>query len=455
MVANTVMGLVGMSGFKDQRLQRRLEILTRCLEESPSQSFPEVFDEPASLEACYRFVNNVKVSLAAILVGHYEEVSQRVATEEEVLVVHDTTHFFYGVDSNRRGLGRSRKADNTFFAHVSLVLSNQGYRRPLGVVAVQTYVRDDQTTNEFARWGVGVSTSRQRLGSTSAIHVMDREGDDYALMCQLVDQREGFVIRARHNRVLEDDHSTTRLFDVTQTLECSVERDATLNKRTDGERPPAAKKKHPVRQAREVQLALGATTVTLRRPERTSTSLPMSIEVNVVRVWEPEPPLGEIPIEWTLLTSERIHTAQALERIVDIYRTRWTIEEYFKSLKTGCAMEKRQLLDYESLCNTLGIFIPIACRALALRSAAHDAPEQPTQLELDEDEMTILRLQKPKYLSNEPTAQEVLLAVASMGGHIKWNGAPGWLTIIRGVQKLALLTTGWRLAKFQPDRDQS
>jgi hypothetical protein len=181
----------------------------------------------------------------------------------------------------------------------------------------------------------------------------------------------------------------------------------------------------------------------------------MSIEVNVVRVWEPEPPLGEIPIEWTLLTSERIHTAQALERIVDIYRTRWTIEEYFKSLKTGCAMEKRQLLDYESLCNTLGIFIPIACRALALRSAAHDAPEQPTQLELDEDEMTIIRLQKPKYLSNEPTAQEVLLAVASMGGHIKWNGAPGWLTIIRGVQKLALLTTGWRLAKFQPDRDQS
>jgi hypothetical protein len=182
---------------------------------------------------------------------------------------------------------------------------------------------------------------------------------------------------------------------------------------------------------------------------------PEVLEVNLVRVWEPLPPAGEVPVEWLLFTTEPIETTAQLERVVDLYRARWTIEEYFKALKTGCSMEKRQLMDYESLCNALALFVPIACRALLLRTSAHDSPDEPAVLNLDNDELQVLRLQKPKYLSATPTNQEVLLAVASMGGHIRWNGAPGWLTILRGLEHLALMTSGWRLAKLQCDRDQS
>lgn len=428
------------------------------LEEAPSLSFPQVFQDSAELEACYRFLSNVKVTPEAILSSQYDEVTSRVVAEDEVIVVHDTTQFFYGIDTNRRGLGRVRKANNAFFAHVSLVLSTHGYRRPIGVAALQTYVRNEETDNEYARWGEGVELTRRCIANTQAIHLMDREADDYTLLCKMTASNERFVIRSRNDRILSDD---LRLRDVLNAITGSIERDVQLTKRTDGERPPASKKKHPARQSRIAQLAIGAAKVTVRKPQSRTKSAasygprPDFLDLHVVRVWEPSPPVGEDPIEWILLTTEPIDTVEHVARVVDLYRTRWTIEEYFKALKTGCSMEKRQLMDYESLCNALALFVPIACRALSLRTAAHASPDADAAIELDADELQVLALQKPKYLSKSPTNREVLLAVASMGGHIKWNGAPGWITLLRGMQQLTLITVGWRLGKLQSVRDQS
>jgi len=56
-----------MAGFKDWRLQERLETLIETLEEAPSLSFPQALQKPAELEACYRFLGNVKVTPEAIL----------------------------------------------------------------------------------------------------------------------------------------------------------------------------------------------------------------------------------------------------------------------------------------------------------------------------------------------------------------------------------------------------
>lgn len=428
------------------------------LQEAPSLSFPQVFQDSAELEACYRFLSNVKVTPEAILSSQYDEVTSRAAAEDEVIVVHDTTQFFYGIDSNRRGLGRVRKSNNAFFAHVSLVLSTHGYRRPIGVAALQTYVRNGTTENEYARWGEGVALTRRCIVNTQAIHLMDREADDYTLLSRMVESGERFVIRSRNDRVLSDE---LRLRDVLNVITGRLEREVQITKRTDGERPPASKKKHPVRQSRIAQLAIGAAKVTIRKPDgRTKSAAsygprPDFLDLHVVRVWEPSPPVGQEPIEWALLTTEPIDTVEHVARVVDLYRTRWTIEEYFKALKTGCSMEKRQLMDYESLCNALALFVPIACRALSLRTAAHASPDADAVLELDADELHVLELQKPKYLSKSPTNREVLLAVASMGGHIKWNGAPGWITLLRGMQQLTLITVGWRLGKLQSVRDQS
>ena len=102
--------------------------------------------------------------------------------------------------------------------------------------------------------------------------------------------------------------------------------------------------------------------------------------MNVVRVWETDPPRGQPAVQWVLLTSEKIGSAAALQRVVDIYRKRWLIEEYFKALKTGCSLEKRQVGSFDALQKVRALLAPIAYRLLRLRALhrhAEDAPPQP------------------------------------------------------------------------------
>ena len=46
---------------------------------------------------------------------------------------------------------------------------------------------------------------------------------------------------------------------------------------------------------------------------------------------------------------------------LDWYTCRWLIEEYHKCLKTGCALEKRQLEQATSLVTLLGFFALCGC----------------------------------------------------------------------------------------------
>jgi hypothetical protein len=77
------------------------------------------------------------------------------------------------------------------------------------------------------------------------------------------------------------------------------------------------------------------------------------VTLNLVRVQEVNVPEGDEPIEWRLWTSLPIDTAEQICEVVDAYRGRWVVEEFFKALKTGCAFEERQLQSRESLLNAL------------------------------------------------------------------------------------------------------
>ena len=46
-----------------------------------------------------------------------------------------------------------------------------------------------------------------------------------------------------------------------------------------------------------------------------------------------------------------------------------------------------------------------------------------------------------------PQRISTLLAIAALGGHLKRNGEPGWLTLARGYERLMTLTWGWNLCK--------
>jgi hypothetical protein len=454
---------VADSNFDDERLNRRLRLLVAGLAAEPARSLPRSFDD-AGLEAAYRFFSNVRVTPDDILSSHVEATRVRCKTAGDFLVLHDSTKFSYRFDGEREGLGRAQRGNarsmQMFFAHLSLAVAADGTRRPLGVAALKTWVRgESKSGTEYQRWESQVLVASERLdGLKRAIHVMDREADDYDMFASLVQDGHRFVVRAQGNRWLAQE-GPERLRDVFAQLECTVGRQASLTRRKPSRNPVNAKI-HPTRAARTANLNVSATTVALKRPESRrkhvdASTLPPSLTVNVVRVWEPEPPVGAEPIEWFLYTTERIETAEQQLAIVDHYRARWTIEEYFKAIKTGCDFERRQLQDYESLINLLATFAPIAYQMLLIRSEARRAPDESAWTVLTADHIDVLRAKGRTKLSANPTTREVYLAVAVLGGHIKYSKKdPGWLTLARGLEDLELLTEGWRLAKLQQRSDQ-
>ncbi len=200
--------------------------------------------------------------------------------------------------------------------------------------------------------------------------------------------------------------------------------------------------------------------MTIPRPkrERYATGYPPHLAVNVLMVQEVEAPAGEEAICWRLVTTEPIETSEQVEAIVDAYRARWRIEEFFKALKTGCAFEKRQLESLRTLVNALAMFSVIAWRLLLLRSIARAAPDCPATHVLTSEQVDLLQrianMRDPALpqiqMPGRPTANDALLAVAQLGGHIKNNGPPGWLVLGRGYDKLLLLVLGFRAALTTP-----
>ncbi|MFI5302359.1 MAG: transposase, partial [Polyangiales bacterium] len=135
-----------------------------------------------------------------------------------------------------------------------------------------------------------------------------------------------------------------------------------------------------------------------------------------------------------------------IARIVDIYRARWTIEEYFKALKTGCDFESKQLESMTTLVNALAIYIPIAVDLLRLRNIARDEPTRPARDVVPAIVLRVLQQHALTKLSDDATCAQAMLAVARFGGHIVNNGPPGWQVLGRGYETVRLIADGFALA---------
>jgi hypothetical protein len=451
-----------MSGaeFGDARLSKRLGRIVETVQEGPEKSFPSLFDD-TGLEATYRFFNNDEVTPARILEPHVTATLARMADQPVALVVHDTSTMSFNSEGKRRGLGRAEgDGSQAFFAHLSLALSGDGSRMPLGVLAFSHRVRQgdrkkkteakNNADNEHARWGRQVTeVTSLGLDRARVVHLMDREADDFGLLSQLVGAEDRFVIRLAHDRLLEPTGSgdVRKLAQAVTQIQAVVEREVPLSRRPTGKRMPHQRKIHPSREGRMAKLAFGATTVVLRRPRPQPETLPSTLTLNVVRVWELDAAEGDMPVDWLLVTTEPVATDAQILQVVDWYRARWVIEEFFKAIKTGCAYDKRQLETLEGLLNVLAMFLPVAWKLLRLRTQARIGPSAQAATVLSGPMLEVLQIFTRIKLPAVPNARQALLAVAALGGHIKHNGEPGWLTLSRGYEKLHTLTEGWAARK--------
>jgi hypothetical protein len=435
----------------DERLSRRLKQIARRVLESPGASFPRQSGGVAELEATYRFLGNERVLPAGVLGPHFEATVERMARSARVLVAHDTTEARY--QGEREELGHLAGGGNGFMAHVALAVAEGEAREPLGVLHLETIVRrgpPKRTTkrcigpdSESLRWQRGVTAARKRAGDAAElVHLMDREGDAYALFAMMLEQGDQFVVRGCYDRRLLEG-KVSELFTGAPLM---AQRNVPLTRR-EKKTNRNDYKRHPPRHQRVAQVEIRARALSMRRPCDLREG-PDSLALHLVYVLETGAPEGEPPLSWWLWTSLPISTEVEVLAVVDAYRARWVIEEYFKALKTGCALEERQLESARSLQNALALFMPIAWLLLRMRSISRARPDSPGETLLSPSQLSLLRgLYRDRCrrdLPQSPTAHQTTLALAALGGHIPNNGPPGWIVLGRGLDRLLNVESGLR-----------
>lgn len=445
----------------DERLEGRLERLVALIAAAPAESFPKQMGSVADREALYRFFANPKVTMERLLSGHLQQSLQRIRGHAEIRVIHDTTSLSYS--GERDGLGIITRGQKGFSTHLALAVTADEVREPLGVLGVRPFIHKDTLANremtsaeitdrdrkkprhekESSRWEkLAIEVSAALPVDASAIHVMDQEADDYALFSEMQSAGLRYVVRVWPERMTAVELPVSAAL---ATGPAKLFRSVWLQGKTSGKR---------LRKERVAKLRIRWGVVTLRRNRRTIANTD-EISVTAVHVYEPKPPKGEEPIQWMLFTSDSVNSFEQAAAIVDHYRARWMIEEYFKALKTGCAIEKRQLTSFEGLTRALALFIPMAWHLLALRHLGRATENHPATKIFDSEQLLLLSalLKKRRYeLPVRPLVRDVMLGIAALGGHIKNNGDPGWIVLGRGFTHFAEAEVGWQLARATYDQ---
>ena len=390
----------GRSDLPDRRLRERLERVGAAWERHPGEPVTAIFPQhSAERQAAYRFLHNPKVGLDDILQPHREALLERLRLERTVLLVQDTTTLNYtNLKDSATGLGPLQQRTSSsrgLFVHASVAFTPG--RRPLGVSGLEWWARpeeepEEEAAKESERWFRGFAQGRE-LGraapGTRVVVVGDRESDIFDLLQQqaLHAGEAGLVVRAnaarqRRVQVWDEDIGSLmiRRLEAQPDFEQPVVRGREVLIESQG-----GKRARPRRTAL-TELSIGRVAVLPPKERRGE----QPVEAWLVRVLEPDPPAGETPLEWLLVSSEGGATAEWAERIVGWYEARWGVEEYFRVLKSGARIEDRKLRDADALAKCLAFDAVTAWRVFSLDRYARDAPETPVEQVLSADERQVI-----------------------------------------------------------------
>jgi Transposase DDE domain len=216
----------------------------------------------------------------------------------------------------------------------------------------------------------------------------------------------------------------------------------------------------PGQAERQAVVALRFGAVTLLRPHRAARDLPDSVALWVVDVQEIEPPAAAEPVHWRLLTTHPVTTLAEARQIVAWYRSRWTIEQVFRALKShGLRIEESQMEEAGSFTKLAVVALIAAVGALQLVLARDGSTGQRISDAVDPADLPALkslnaslegRSDKLKNPYDPTSLAYFACMVARLGG---WSGytssgyrPPGPKTMHHGLLHLEAILAGWRLA---------
>ncbi|MGH2346762.1 MAG: IS4 family transposase [Chloroflexota bacterium] len=440
----------GGAALGDCRRTDRLVWVATVLGEHPRAALPEACADPALLKGAYRLLENPAVTPEAILASQVPVV----------LAVQDTTDLDYSQRKATTGLGAIGNGfGRGLEVHSTLAITPD--RVPQGVLAQEVWARDPATSGkkqrrkqrsidekESQKWLRGLAALNSlapRCPQTQLISVADREADVYELFCAERAPTVQLLVRATQNRQV-----------ATARGEVGPLR-ATVLAQPVGATVPIAVPRRGSQPVRTATVWLRWTALTLQPPANRPAGAVPAVPLSVVWAQEEHPPAGSAALDWLLLTTLAVPDQATAERTLAYYAGRFGIEVWHKTLKTGCAIEARQLASREALQRGLALYSVIAWRVLSAALLARSTPDVPCTVLLEEREWQAL------YCSHyhtthlpvpPPTLAQAVRWIAMLGGFLgrKGDGPPGPTVLWRGFQRLTDLTAMFHL--FAPPPPQ-
>lgn len=444
----------------DTRLNKRLSLILERSLTHPNLSIPAAMHGRAEMEAAYRFFANENVTPQRIHAPHYAMTKLRIAQQPVGLLVQDTTE----LDLTRphqqvEGAGpMSSNAQFGVFLHAMMAFAPEGI--PLGLVWQKTWTRDAIATNvstaakqhkrkqtpieqkESIRWIEGLRAARdvaEQCPDTQCVLVCDSESDIYELFTEpritehgrplelLVRGCQDRATSERGQHMLDRVRATPCLYTAMLDVSSRKAKMAIVTLKRKSDRP-----------ARTAEVEVRASQITLHAPDRTGRTLP-SVTLNVVLAEETAPPEGQVPIQWMLITTLPIDSEEEVRLVVDSYCIRWSIEIYFRTLKSGCRIEERQFEFLSREFNALAVYMLVAWRVLLLCRMGRSCPDLDCEVVFESSEWqsvyVIVKKRDPPAVA--PRLNEMIRMIASLGGYVpRSHTEPGTQTLWIGLQRM-------------------
>ena len=424
----------------DARLEKRAAVLLDELGKKPSASIPMACGGWGETMAAYRFLGNEKCHWADILAPHTACTQARMANHPVVLCIQDTTVLdFNGQKTD--GLGPlSYEAQRGMFVHPTLAVTPE--RLQLGLLDSWMWAREFKDKNgirlginESLRWIEGyerVADLAMELPQTRLVYTSDREGDLLPLMqkANSLNFAADLLIRGKHNRVLATGEG--KLWDQMGAAEPLGQIEFCLPGRKG-------------RPARQVTQELRVLRVKFR-----SGTAGETFEMTALLAKEINAPSGVKPVEWRLLTNRNPKALEEAAELVDWYRCRWDIEQFFNVLKNGCKIEALQLSSIGRIETALAFYFIIAWRVGYLLGLGKTCPDMDCEAVFAREEWQAAWIVKYKTLPQKsPTLNEMVRLIASFGGFLgrKCDKEPGAKSLWQGLQSVMHFTIAMQALK--------
>ncbi|OGV82611.1 MAG: hypothetical protein A2340_02900, partial [Lentisphaerae bacterium RIFOXYB12_FULL_60_10] len=316
----------------DKRLDARLICLCDRFSDAPESPISQACSNWAETKAAYRFFRNENVDSQEILTAHRCKTVKRAGNEKIVLAVQDTSYFVYTHHPCTEGLGRMSLKEGKqpgnihskgLMMHICMAVTTEGV--PLGLLDQKIFARKLRPKHERRkagrhihdilpveekssyRWLESLITTHKAMTDTRVVTVCDREADLYDLF-KLSDQLGSAVlIRASANRTVNR-KSRYAESDVLKLWEYIGQQPEAGSYTIDIPRKGETHKRAE-RDARKAVVTVRFWAFQMNppchNPQHGKEPLP-DITMNAIYVLEPNPPDGEEPVEWMLLTNLQI-----------------------------------------------------------------------------------------------------------------------------------------------------